>query len=167
MKKLVLALAMIGAVGGANAATIPLGTLQNNGGSLFAVAGQYAGTDTPQDFSFSYAGGTAIFKFISAFTAPNNPIGGASYSLSGGTLVSPVAFSLDNDISTAISDVANFVLGSGNYILSVSAGKGLGTTVTDISAVPLPAAALLFGSSLLGAGALRRKQKAGKEVVAV
>lgn len=32
---------------------------------------------------------------------------------------------------------------------------------TNISAVPLPAAAWLFGSALLGLGALRRKQKAG------
>lgn len=38
--------------------------------------------------------------------------------------------------------------------------KAFGAT-TNISAVPLPAAAWLFGSALLGLGALRRKQKAG------
>jgi hypothetical protein len=34
------------------------------------------------------------------------------------------------------------------------------TSSTQISAVPLPAAAWLFGSALLGLGAMRRKQKA-------
>jgi len=37
----------------------------------------------------------------------------------------------------------------------------------QVSAVPLPAAAWLFGSALLGFGALRRKQKAGSSEMAV
>ena len=40
-------------------------------------------------------------------------------------------------------------------------------TTSQISAVPLPAAAWLFGSALLGFGALRRKQKAGNSEMAV
>jgi len=34
---------------------------------------------------------------------------------------------------------------------------------TQVSAVPLPGAALLFGSALMGFGALRRKQKSGEK----
>ena len=39
-------------------------------------------------------------------------------------------------------------------------------STSQVSAVPLPAAAWLFGSALLGLGALRRKQKAGNSEMA-
>lgn len=56
-------------------------------------------------------------------------------------------------------------LNSGSqYFLKLAFTNGDATSwaaSTNISAVPLPAAAWLFGSALLGLGALRRKQKAG------
>jgi hypothetical protein len=55
------------------------------------------------------------------------------------------------------------------YVLKMASsglGAGEGST-SQISAVPLPAAAWLFGSALLGLGALRRKQKAGNSEMAV
>ena len=51
------------------------------------------------------------------------------------------------------------------YVLKIqSSGLGVaeGSTST-VSAVPLPAAAWLFGSALMGFGALRRKQKSGEK----
>ena len=53
-------------------------------------------------------------------------------------------------------------LSTGTYYLQYAFNNGdplaIGVT-TQISAVPLPAAAWLFGSALLGFGAMRRKQK--------
>ena len=51
------------------------------------------------------------------------------------------------------------LLNPGTYLLRLDAPVGTNYSGT-VSAVPLPAAALLFGSTLLGAGALRRKQNA-------
>ena len=48
----------------------------------------------------------------------------------------------------------------------IPSDPGLYAATTQISAVPLPAAAWLFGSALLGLGALRRKQKAGNSEMA-
>lgn len=60
-------------------------------------------------------------------------------------------------------------LSTGTYYLEYAFANGdplaYGVT-TQISAVPLPAAAWLFGSALLGLGALRRKQKAGNSEMA-
>jgi hypothetical protein len=47
----------------------------------------------------------------------------------------------------------------GTYSLKIYGDDGAAYSGT-ISAVPLPAAAWLFGSALLGLGAMRRKQKA-------
>jgi len=46
------------------------------------------------------------------------------------------------------------------YILKIST-DGASLSETQISAVPLPGAALLFGSALLGAGYLRRRKQSG------
>ena len=54
------------------------------------------------------------------------------------------------------------LLANTQYVLSI-ATNGAYSSSTQISAVPLPAAAWLFGSALLGLGALRRKQKAGND----
>jgi hypothetical protein len=55
---------------------------------------------------------------------------------------------------------------AGEYVLKMST-NGATASASQISAVPLPAAAWLFGSALLGFGALRRKQKAGNSEMAV
>lgn len=55
-------------------------------------------------------------------------------------------------------------LSAGTYFLKITFANpdaGAYGASTQVSAVPLPGAALLFGSALMGFGALRRKQKAG------
>ncbi len=55
------------------------------------------------------------------------------------------------------------------YVLEmIASGTGPANhSTSEVSAVPLPAAAWLFGSALLGFGALRRKQKAGASEMAL
>jgi Protein of unknown function (DUF642) len=60
------------------------------------------------------------------------------------------------------------VVGTGNDVLrfaAIGTSDSLGGNLDNVAlnAVPLPAAAWLFGSALLGAGALRRKQQAAKK----
>ncbi len=63
--------------------------------------------------------------------------------------------------------LAASMLGTQYVLKMVSSGLGIAEgSTSQISAVPLPAAAWLFGSALLGLGALRRKQKAGNSEMA-
>lgn len=82
---------------------------------------------------------------------------GAGYSL--GSLVdsfsfTDATFSLNSPSSWHLTSIAL----AGEYVLRMST-DGANSTTSQISAVPLPAAAWLFGSALLGFGAMRRKQK--------
>lgn len=66
------------------------------------------------------------------------------------------------------SSLTALVVGTGNDVLrfaAIGTSDSLGGNVDNVAlnAVPLPAAAWLFGSALLGAGALRRKQQAAKK----
>lgn len=76
-------------------------------------------------------------------------LGGAAATLdlqnSGRTLASTVSFSISK------------LLSPGTYYLKIFGDANTAYSGT-ISAVPLPGAALLFGSALMGIGALRRKQ---------
>jgi hypothetical protein len=67
-------------------------------------------------------------------------------------------------LGTGTQSHLTWLVASGTqYVLKMASSGSLageGST-SQISAVPLPAAAWLFGSAVLGLGALRRKQKAG------
>ncbi len=72
------------------------------------------------------------------------------------------------DIGTAAQNLAQAgvyrALSAGTYFVGITFADGDANAfhaITQVSAVPLPGAALLFGSALMGLGALRRKQKAG------
>ena len=86
---------------------------------------------------------------------------GTAGSLGGGLLVD--SFSFTDAIFSASNPSAwhlttGGLFGTGNFELKI-ATNGANSSTSEISAVPLPAAAWLFGSAVLGFGALRRKQK--------
>ena len=61
-----------------------------------------------------------------------------------------------------VAGTFSYLLTMGNiYTLRIDTDPDVSSSTIMTSAVPLPAAAWLFGSALLGLGALRRKQKAG------
>ena len=132
--------------------------------SLLAPAGltvdittsQDTGVINPQDLATAIAQLDNI-THVDLVDGSNNIVGGAN-----------AVYSLTNfgGLSTLTSFV-NFSVGTllmpGTYYLKISGDDGAAYSGT-ISAVPLPAAAWLFGSALLGLGALRRKQKANAEM---
>ncbi len=73
----------------------------------------------------------------------------------------------DDVDNMAATNVYRALVPGSQYVLAFSSTNGNAFAVTtQVSAVPLPAAAWLFGSALLGLGALRRKQKAGNSEMA-
>lgn len=140
-------------VGGVDSWTINL--LAPAGLTVDITTSQDTGVVNPQDLSTAIATLANITR-VDLLDGANNVVGGANaiYSLANfgelSTLTSFVNFS-----------VASLLL-PGAYTLKIYGDDGAAYSGT-ISAVPLPAAAWLFGSALLGAGALRRKQKSGEK----
>jgi len=109
--------------------------------------------------------GTAVATLLNIsrvelLDAGNNVVGGAnaSYSLT--------TFGSLSTLTSTVSFAVNTLLLPGIYTLKVIGDAGSAYSGT-VSAVPLPGAALLFGSALLGVGALRRKLAAPKMEAAV
>jgi len=141
-------------LGGVDTWTINL--LAPAGLTVDITTSQDTGTITPQDV------GTAVamldnISHVDLVDSSNVIVGGANAN-----------YSLANfgQLSTLTSFV-NFSVGAllmpGTYYLKIYGDNGAAYSGT-ISAVPLPAAALLFGSVLLGAGALRRKLATGEKL---
>jgi hypothetical protein len=111
----------------------------------------------PVTGGFTQANAVAQLNNISKvelFDGSMSLLGGANatYTLSGSQLFASLG-------SEAFLSVAQ-AFQSGMYYLKISGDAGT-VYSGSVSAVPLPAAAWLFGSALLGLGAMRRKQKAG------
>ncbi len=155
MKKLSISLLAAGllAFGSVQAATINL----INGGAPqdMGTLGSTLVNPTSGLFDINYSfGGLVTFKLV----APTNPVNSmVHYVLKNLGDVVVQDFYLDNDAATSASDVFQFSQAGGSYKLNIETAAR--STITEISAVPLPAAALLFASSLFGAGALRRKKQ--------
>ena len=64
--------------------------------------------------------------------------------------------------STGVLTVSWTLLAGQHYVLSIDPANRTVSTLTDVSAVPLPGAALLFGTALFGAGMFSRKNKIAK-----
>jgi hypothetical protein len=138
-------------VGGIDSWTINL--LGPAGLTVDITTSQDTGAINPQDVGTAIASLKNITR-VDLLDSSNNVVGGANavYSLANfGTL-------------STLTSFVNFSIGTlllpGAYTLKIYGDDGAAYSGT-ISAVPLPAAAWLFGSALLGLGAMRRKQKAG------
>lgn len=158
MKKSALATLLVAGLfaGAANAAT-----LINNTNTLGVTVGQYVNSSFPYTYQFDYLNGGDVKFQLNYGTSPiHTPI---KYSL---TNVDGSVSYFSNVVLDALTGDVSFVknLAAGTYKLSINSDFAVKSASTEISAVPLPGAALLFASSLFGAGALRRRKE--KEVVA-
>lgn len=61
---------------------------------------------------------------------------------------------------TATNTISSLALATGNYVLRLNASRNPGSASASVASVPVPAAAWLFGSALVGIGAIRRKKQA-------
>jgi hypothetical protein len=143
---------------------VSLGTIPYNAGN-FTFGGAITALDLGSDsVTFDLAGsGGAATAYETTYTVLNASATGLSlWALNSGTMYDFVANGiLMNAIpgNSAQWTVSSW-LTAGSYLLRLEAPVG-STYAGSVSAVPLPAAAWLFGSALLGLGALRRKQKVG------
>lgn len=137
-------------------------TLVNHAAPIEVTAGATTGgpTDTygpsPFVFAFDYVGG--LVKILLDDTNPDQQT--VSYSLYNVTADSLVAnFSFDDVLDGAAKPFYSTLLSAGAYTLTITTSANSSTTF--ISAVPLPGAALLFGSTVLGyLGVNKRRNKA-------
>lgn len=138
-------------VGGVDTWTI---NLTNAAGvTIDITTSQGVGQINPQDIP------TAILMLpnitqVDLLDASNNVVGSGAATYALTTLFG------QSTLASSVSFAVNSLLLPGAYSLKIYGDDGAAYSGT-ISAVPLPAAAWLFGSALLGLGALRRKQKAG------
>lgn len=83
-----------------------------------------------------------------------------------GTLIATGTVNWTDPVSGAIQFALSAFLTAGSYVLAITGNNGTSYSGT-ISAVPLPGAALLFGSALLGAGVVGRKKLGSKRSEAI
>jgi hypothetical protein len=83
-----------------------------------------------------------------------------------GSLVATGTINWADPVSGAIQFALSAFLTAGSYVLAITGANNTSYAGT-ISAVPLPGAALLFGSALLGAGVVGRKKLGSKRSEAV
>lgn len=159
---LMIAVALSTAAGSAMASTINLGTLTAGGSLSFATHFDSSGI---LNVDFLFGGGTGTLGVTATGTD--------SRTLSEGQLI-------DTTLNTVIDSVTNpgkfvnfydiLTFGhSYDFKLFGAAGTSVsgGVTADPPSAVPLPAAGLLFGTALLGAAGLGRKKRETEQADAV
>ena len=137
------------------------GASDNFGGTIDASGWDYlwvniAGTGSSTATSAIFTGGNAM----QLFTYTDNLNG--TYDLNW--LASAIALA-DLPNEGKVFTLTAF-LAAGTYVLGLSGAAG-STYAGAISAVPLPGAALLFGSALFGAGMIGRKKLGARKIEAV
>lgn len=162
-KKLLATLALtVGFVSGAQALSIDL--VNNSTPQVFSLGqnipvGDLApGQSSNTTFmTFDYLdGGTFVLKLLA--TNPNDSK--SSLRLTGGDLSGFIAISLDG-----LGDVFTQALAAGTYTLQVMLnGANPKNDRFEISAVPLPGAALLFATSMAGFMAARKRRRTQQPV---
>lgn len=129
--------ATVGLAAGANAATL----LVNHADPIVAAVSKGGpNPQFPSSFDFTYQdGGLVSFELLT--TIPNDATSTVSLRNTGGSY-------LYQNIVLALNQAVSYSLAAGNYTLELVSGAR--TDIIGISAVPLPGAALLFGSALMG-----------------
>jgi len=135
-------------VGSAQAAT-----LINGASPKSITVGTETVKGTPFDYSFDYSGG--LVKILLDDTTPDG--GSTTYTLSGGSLVSPLIGILQDVVDGASKPFLSWSLAAGSYTLNISTDSE--SAKTYISAVPVPGAALLFATTALGFFGLNKRRK--------
>ncbi len=142
--------------------------IRNNVSGTASAGSNYVELDTYRNSSITQAITTTLgqiykltFDYSPRINQPASTNGIAAY-WNGVQLLEVTGTGAGVNVWTTFSAL---VTGTGGSDLLKFAATGtsnrLGGNIDDVnlSAVPLPGAALLFGSALLGSGALRRKQK--------
>ncbi len=100
----------------------------------------------------------------------NFPTGGGSSTVSGGTLSTPVPFTVTQTPNPDVRSIGPVTIGAGNYTVQVnghSQANGFYSGVLNFGAVPEPA---VWGLMILGFGAVGaglRRRKAGERSLAM
>lgn len=85
----------------------------------------------------------------------------------GSLIASAVQAVLPPELGGGLGYSLSAFLNSGSYVLQIAGVAGGSSYAGQISAVPLPGAALLFGSALFGAGMIGRKKLGARKIEAV
>lgn len=112
-----------------------------------------------QDYSTTF---TLIDTDTEGFTVDYDLYEDADSTAGAFTLGSFVAHWSFTDAAGIGGSISKLLLANTQYVLKMTT-NGATSSTTNVSAVPLPAAALLFGTALLGMGVFRRR----KQVAAV
>lgn len=164
MKKTLLALALLGATMSSNAATVSGATFYD----LDAAAVTYTASETPVNQFVLFGASVNDWIIVDITRLAFNSTFAIFRDIDGNLDANATYFGANSASSTFVTSLAvngaNTVrtlrLAAGNYVMRLNSENGgnVGISTVALSAVPLPAAAWLFGSALVGAGALRRKQ---------
>ncbi len=165
LRKTTLAFAICLAASAANASSVPTGTVDVYGGMTPATVNTVEVPNIvdadPSFYELVVGGYDALTTFTLVDTNPDNKQ--VSYELYLDTEITENLINLGSKLTEwAYNDSTG---GTFNYMLSANAQyvlkmftNGASSSETQVSAVPLPGAALLFGSVLAGAGFMGRKK---------
>ncbi|HEX8981103.1 MAG TPA: VPLPA-CTERM sorting domain-containing protein [Parasulfuritortus sp.] len=162
-----LAVGLSMAASSSMASTVNMGTL--NPGGFLSGGGSF--TSNIADLYFNLSGGTGNFlTYLSADSNSNGMTSATLWNYDGnvkGSQISTLIQSPTGKANPATTfDISTYLATGHTYLLELGGKAGAGYSYF-VSAVPLPAAGLLFGTALLGAAGLGRKKRVAEQADAV